>query len=110
MKIGRIWVIVFAFIGLAIAWQPFDTIFDMGKLAFSGLAVLFPVTVAVLHWKKMHNTFAIASIIIGELLLIGFYYKWLPADWLMGFESFIIVIGVCFGINILGRIFIKKFS
>lgn len=108
IKIGRIWVIVFAFIGLTIAWQPFDTIFDMGKLAFSGLAVLFPVTLAVLHWKKVHNGFAIASIIIGEILLVGFYYKWLPSEWLMGFESFIFVLVVCFAINIVGRFFCSK--
>ena len=78
------------------------------KLAFSGLAVLFPVTLAVLHWKKVHNGFAIVSIIIGELLLIGFYYKWLPSEWLMGFESFIFVLVVCFALNLLGQFFYSE--
>ncbi len=49
VKIGRIFVIVFALVGLAIAAQPFDAIDDMGKMAFRGLAVLFPVTLAILR-------------------------------------------------------------
>ncbi len=102
VKLGRIWVIIFAFIGLAIAWQPFDTIFDMGKLAFSGLAVLFPVALAALRWKYLNNHFAIASIVLGELLLIGFFYKWIPIKYAFGFEPFIVVLAVCFAIVGLG--------
>lgn len=104
VKLGRIWVVIFAFVGLAIAWQPFDTIFDMGKLAFSGLAVLFPVALAALRWKYLDNRFAVASIIIGELLLIGFYYKWIPIEYAFGFESFIVVIALCFAIVGLGAV------
>ncbi|MEL6719495.1 MAG: sodium:solute symporter family protein, partial [Bacteroidota bacterium] len=94
--IGRIWVVIFAFIGLAIAAQPFDTIDDMGRLAFGGLAVLFPITLAILRWGGTHPIFGVLSIVIGELLLIGFYYKQLPESWLLGFDSSIIVLLVCF--------------
>ena len=76
--IGRIWVVILAFIGLAIAAQPFATIFDMGKLAFSGLAILFPVTLAVLRWGGVNTKFAIVSILVGVLLLFGFYYEKYP--------------------------------
>ena len=103
VKIGRIWVIVFALIGLLIAANPFDTIFDMGKLAFSGLAVLFPVTLATLRWGGTQNSFAVASIIIGELMLIGFFYGWIPTEWALGFEPFILVLTVCFLIVGLGK-------
>ena len=106
--IGRIWVVIFAFVGLAIAAQPFDTIDDMGRLAFGGLAVLFPVTLAILRWNGTNPTFGLGSIIIGELLLLGFYYQKIPNEWLFGFDAAIIVLIVCFGIVLLGKIFDKK--
>ena len=104
VKIGRIWVIIFALIGLAIAYQPCDTIFDMGKLAFSGLAVLFPVTLMVLRGGGVQPKFGIASILVGVLLLLGFYYGKISSDWLFGFESSIVVLVVCFVIVGVGRI------
>lgn len=103
VKIGRVWVIIFALIGLAIAYQPFDTIFDMGKLAFAGLSILFPLTLAIVRWGGVPASFAIGSILIGETLLLAFFYNWLPSGWLFGFESFIIVLLICFGIVILGN-------
>lgn len=103
VSIGRGGVILFALIGLAIAYQPFDTIFDMGKLAFSGLAILFPATIAVLHWKNSKPVFIAASIVIGELLLVAFYYNWLPKEWLFGFDAYVPVLVLCFVIVGLGR-------
>lgn len=108
IQIGRVGVIILAVIGLLIAWQPFDTIFDMGKLAFSGLSVLFPITLALLHWKKVSPLAGIISIVIGELLLLLFYYGGLPSSLLMGFEAAIIVLIICFGIVFLGKIFQKQ--
>ena len=111
VKIGRIWVIILSFVGLAIAAQPFDTIYDMGKLAFAGLAVLFPVTLAVLRWGGVRPIVAIISIIVGELLLACFYYKKIDSEWLFGFDSAIIVLVVCFAIVGLGKLFYKpKFN
>lgn len=106
---GKIWVIIFALIGLAIAYQPFDTIFDMGKMAFSGLAVLFPTTFAILHWKKSNSEVLIASILIGEFMVLGFFYGWLPVEWAFGFEPFIITLAICFFIVALGTKKIKKY-
>jgi len=106
--IGRIWVVIFAFVGLAIAAQPFDTIDDMGRLAFGGLAVLFPVTLVTLRWNGTHPSFGLWSIIIGELLLLGFYYQKIPNEWLLGFDSAIITLIVCFGIVLLGKVFHKR--
>ena len=108
VKVGKIWVIVFALIGLAIAAHPFDTIFDMGKLAFSGLAVLFPLTLMVLRGGGVNARFANASIIVGVLLLLGFYYKKISSEWLFGFESSIVVLVVCFVIVLLGKLVSNK--
>jgi SSS family solute:Na+ symporter len=103
VRIGKVWVIIYAIIGLLIAYQPFDTIFDMGKLAFAGLSILFPVTFAVLRLGGVHNGSAILSIIVGELLLLFFFYGWLPSSWLLGFESFIPILLICFLIVLLGK-------
>ena len=106
--IGRIWVVIIAFIGLAIAAQPFTTIFDMGKLAFSGLAILFPVTLMILRGGCVNPKFGIASILVGVLLLLGFYYKIISSEWLFGFESPIIVLAVSFLIVLLGKLVPNK--
>ena len=105
VRIGKIVVIILALIGLAIAYQPFDTIFDMGKLAFAGLSILFPASFVILRLNGLNPRFALASIIIGELLLISFFYGWLPNSWLFGFESFIPILVICFSIVLLGRRF-----
>ncbi|MCO6487851.1 MAG: sodium:solute symporter family protein [Phaeodactylibacter sp.] len=96
VRAGRALVLAFALVGLAIAYRPFATIFDMGKLAFSGLAVLFPVALFVVRGKKVPTAAAAASILLGEGLLLAFYYGWLPERWLLGFEAFIPVLGLCF--------------
>ena len=72
-QIGRILIIVLAIIGLALAYNPPDTIFDIVSQAFTGLAVLFPTTVAVLYWNRVKANSCIISIITGELL-VGWSY------------------------------------
>ncbi len=99
---GRVLVAVIAVLGLLIALNPFDTIFDMGKMAFSGLAILFPTALAVTRFNLTKPNFAISSIVVSLFLLFGFYYKWIPAHWTFGFESFIILIFVSFIICFVG--------
>ena len=72
-QIGRILIIILAIIGLALAYDPPDTIFDIVSQAFTGLAVLFPTTVAVLYWDRVRANSCIVSIIIGEIL-VGWSY------------------------------------
>ncbi|MEO0875112.1 MAG: sodium:solute symporter family protein [Bacteroidota bacterium] len=107
VKIGRICVILFAIIGLGIAARPFDTIFDMGKLAFSGLSMLFPITLAVLYWKVVSPAWAVVAIIIGEVLLLAFYYEWLPNQLLLGFDAYLFAMIVVFIILGLGAVWGK---
>lgn len=90
--IGRILVGILALIGLLISINPFATIFDMGKMAFAGLAVLFPMSFAVIRGWKLPASYAIGSIVTGEVLLVCFYYKILPSALLLGFESFVPII------------------
>lgn len=100
--IGRVLVGVLAIIGLLIAFKPFDTIFDIGKMAFSGIAILFPVGLIVTRSYLVRPRFLISGIIVGLLLLFGFYYEWIPKRWTFGFEYFIIIILVTSLISIGG--------
>jgi len=102
VQLGRIWVVVFAAVGLVIAYQPFDTLFDMGKLAFAGLAVLFPSTLFILRFS-VSPIIAIISILAGEILLLAFYYDLIPASLTFDFESFIPVLAISFIIILLGN-------
>ena len=70
---GRILIIILAIIGLVLAYDPPDTIFDIVSQAFTGLAVLFPTTVAVLYWQRVRANSCIISIIAGEIL-VGWSY------------------------------------
>jgi len=72
-QIGRILIIILAIIGLVLAYKPPDTIFDIVSQAFTGLAVLFPTTVAVLYWDRVRANSCIMSIIVGEIL-VGWSY------------------------------------
>ena len=72
-QIGRILIIILAIIGLGLAYDPPDTIFDIVSQAFTGLAVLFPTTVAVLYWDRVRANSCIISIIAGEVL-VGWAY------------------------------------
>jgi len=73
-QIGRILIIVLAIIGLVLAYDPPDTIFDIVSQAFTGLAVLFPTTVAVLYWKRVRANSCIISIIAGEIIVAWSYW------------------------------------
>ena len=101
---GKIGIVILAFVGLAIAHQPFSTLFDMGKLAFSGLSILFPTTFALLYFRRLPIPYYICSILFGELVLLGFYYKLIDAQWLFGFESFIIALFVSMLVLIAGAL------
>jgi len=72
-QIGRLLIIILAIIGLILAYDPPDTIFDIVSQAFTGLAVLFPTTVAVLYWKRVRAKSCIISIIAGEII-VGWSY------------------------------------
>ena len=74
-QIGRILIIILAIIGLALAYNPPDTIFDIVTQAFTGLAVLFPTTIAVLYWDRVKANSCIISIISGEILVAWSYWS-----------------------------------
>ena len=51
VQVGKTLVVGLSIIGLIIAYNPPATIFDIATQAFTGLALLFPTTIAALYWK-----------------------------------------------------------
>ncbi len=74
-QIGRLLIIILAIIGLILAYDPPDTIFNIVSQAFTGLAVLFPTTVAVLYWKRVRANSCIISILAGEIVVAWSYWS-----------------------------------
>ncbi|MEE9372809.1 MAG: sodium:solute symporter family protein [Saprospiraceae bacterium] len=100
--IGRVLVGVLAIIGMLIAFNPFDTIFAMGKMSFSGVAILFPIGLAVTRFKLTKPIFGIVAVVTALILLFAFHYGWISKQWTFGFEPFIILIGISFIITFMG--------
>ncbi len=102
--VGRILIVLLAATGLVIALQPHDTIAGIVQNTFSGLAVLFPTTVAALYWRRTSAKACLLSILCGEALLAGFVSGVIPPGWTMGFEPVIPVVLAAAGIIIVGSL------
>ena len=76
--VGKGFVVALALIGLAIAYRPPASFRILATQTFTGLAVLFPVVIGALYWKRMTSIGAIASILVGEGLVVAYYLKLLP--------------------------------
>lgn len=77
-KIGHLFVLILALAGLALAYDPPATILAIVTWAFTGLAILYPVTIGVLYFD-VDSKACILSIIIGLLTLIAYNYQWIPS-------------------------------
>jgi SSS family solute:Na+ symporter len=65
--------------GLALALRPWAPILEIATETFTGLAVLFPVTLAMLYWPRTSPGAGFASIVVGEALVALYHFKVLPA-------------------------------
>ena len=83
-----------ALIGLLLALKPVATILQIATETFTGLAVLFPVTVAGIYWKKTNPWAGLASIVAGEGLVVLYHYKLLPTFGLLPVIPVVLVTGL----------------
>ena len=104
VRIGRWLVVVLALVGLAVALNPPQTIFAIATEAFTGLAILFPTTIAALYWKRATGGACIASIVVGELMLVGFHYGVIPPSWSAGFLPVTPIIAVTTAVLVVGSL------
>lgn len=76
---NRITVVALGLTGLFIALRPLPTILDLlTKTTFSGLAVLFPLTLAAAYWRRANPWAGFASILAGEAVVVLHYFRLLP--------------------------------
>jgi SSS family solute:Na+ symporter len=76
---SKIVVLLLAAAGLALALKPWAPILDIATETFTGLTVLFPVTLAAVYWRKTNAWAGFASILVGEALVVLYHFKLLPA-------------------------------
>jgi SSS family solute:Na+ symporter len=87
--VGRITVVVIAIVSFAIAvWQP-GGIMALATWSFQGSAMLFPVLVAGLYWRRCTKAGAVAGALVSSGLTLGWLAKWLPAGWTLGWLPFV---------------------
>jgi len=91
--VGKVLVMGLALVGLALALTSVETLFEtLTKTTFTGLAVLFPTTIAALYWKRATKWGCVASIVAGEATYAAFYYGWIPSSLTMGYLPVIPVV------------------
>lgn len=100
--IGRGLILILALIGLAIAYNPPDTIAAIATQAFTGLAVLFPTVIAALYGRNVSPKSCIISIVVGEAALIGFQWGLIPQTLTFGFLPVVPVVFLSSLIIVLG--------
>jgi SSS family solute:Na+ symporter len=95
---GRVFVVVLAGAGLALAVNPPGTILAIARQAFTGLAVLFPTVIFGLYpgWKS--TPAAVASILAGQGALILDFAGRLPTG---PFLAVVPVMGTAFGVYLI---------
>ncbi|MDH4123931.1 MAG: sodium:solute symporter family protein, partial [Thermoplasmata archaeon] len=106
VRTGRIIILALALVSLAIALSSFLSIFDLlTKTTFTGLAILFPATIAALYWKWSTAAGCISSIAVGEglyaiifilesngVLAQGWLFGFLPAIPLVAIASVVLIV------------------
>jgi len=75
---GKLTVVILAVAGLAIAWRPPASFLSVATQAFTGLAVLLPTVIAALYSRRATASGCIASIVVGEGLVVATYFGVLP--------------------------------
>jgi len=100
-RYSKIVVLLLAAAGLALALKPWAPILDIATEAFTGLAVLFPVTLAAVYWRKTSAWAGFASILVGETMVVLYHFKLLPA---FGFLPVIPVVAVTTLVLVVGSL------
>ncbi len=83
-----------ALAGLAIAYRPVAAILQVATETFTGLAVLFPVTLAMVYWRRTNAWAGFASILVGETMVVLYHFKLLPAFGLLPVIPVIVVVAL----------------
>ena len=70
--------ILLALGGLAIAYRPVAAMLQIATGTFTGRAVLFPVTLAMVYWRRTNAWAGFTSIVVGEAMVVLYHFRFLP--------------------------------
>lgn len=94
-------IIILSLMGWVLALRTPGTILEIATETFTGLAVLFPVTVAAAYWRKANPWAGLGSVLIGEATVILYHFKLLPD---FGFLPVIMVVLISTLVLVLGSL------
>ena len=78
MRAARITVLVIAFVGVIIAWDPNSSVFNIVSFAWAGFGAVFgPAMLFALFWKRSNRNGVLAGMIVGGIMV--FVWKYLVA-------------------------------
>ncbi len=79
----KLTIVLLGLVGVLISVKPPHTILDfINKTTFNGLSVLAPTVIGGLYWKKANAHGAIASILLGEFMVLGYYFNAIRTEWI----------------------------
>ena len=78
MRVARLTVVLISIIGVIIAWNPNNSVFNIVSFAWAGFGASFgPVMLFSLFWKRSNRNGALAGMIVGGVMV--FVWKYLIA-------------------------------
>lgn len=79
MIVARVTLVIIAVIGVAIAWNPESSVFDIVSFAWAGFGAAFgPVVLAALFWKRSNKYGALAGMLVGGIVVFVWKYAVRP--------------------------------
>ena len=105
---AKISIVIIALISLYIAQSKPQTIFALGRMTLSAMAILFPVFLLVLRWNKLNPWYYFLSIILGELTLVLLWFEVINIPLLQGYLPLVPALMIALAPLLFGALFIKK--
>lgn len=85
LTISRISLMVIAFIGVVIAWDPNSSVFSIVSFAWAGFGAAFgPVVLLALFWRRSNKYGAITGMIVGGVMVFVWKYLVSPMGGILG--------------------------
>jgi SSS family solute:Na+ symporter len=93
----KIIIIILGVAGFLIAARPPETILDfINKTTFNGLSVLAVPVLGGLYWKKANRYGSASSIIVGEAMVLAYYFNLIKTPWILPVVPILIVTAAVF--------------
>jgi len=81
LRVARLMLAVLFVFGFLIAVRPVSTLVAITTVAFTGIGVLYPATMAALYWRRATTPAVLASVVSGEVISVLLTWHLLPS-WL----------------------------